>query len=69
MPETVSVKIISLTHEDAIDMAEELTEKTVSNPDAATTIYTGRHADHGLIHIVIPALGNPVLLPFAVRDF
>ena len=34
------------------------------------TVFTGVHKEHGPIHIIIPAMGNGLLLfPFVIQDF
>ena len=55
--------------ETALSEAERL-ENCIKRESAATTVYSGRHPDHGDIHIIVPPIGNGYLLfPFAIRDF
>jgi hypothetical protein len=55
-------RIREVTLERAIELSEELTDKTVHNGDSAT-VFSGNHPELGSIHITIPPLGNSLLLP------
>lgn len=56
---------LSMSNEDAYVLAAELEEKQEEVVNGVT-IYSGRHPQHGNIHIVVPAIGDEAkaLLPF-----
>lgn len=66
MPNTRSVTMQTLTHEEAYDLAAKLTDQ-IRHDDGNTTVFRGSDATLGRIFIVIPALGNPLLLPIALQ--
>lgn len=44
-------------------------ENSVRTEKDGTTIFTGTHAVHGNIHIIIPAFGSGLLLfPFVIQE-
>ncbi|WP_276122595.1 hypothetical protein [Pararhizobium qamdonense] len=45
-------------------------ENSVRTDRAGATIFSGKHPEHGNIHIIIPSFGEGLLLfPFVVQDF
>ena len=61
--------IVELNHEQAYEEADRLEQRTRKDTDGCT-VFTGVHPEHGSIHIVIPAIGNGMLLlPFVVQAF
>lgn len=60
---------ICVNNETAAIAASELVNQQIQELEGVT-IYSGWHKEYGNIHIVIPAMGDGVLLlPFAFRDF
>jgi hypothetical protein len=58
-----------LDFETAIIEADKL-ENANRQEAGGCTVYTGRHPEHGDIHIIIPPLGGGLLLfPFVSRIF
>lgn len=63
------IRDIALDYESAVFAIAELEGKQIRELDG-TTVYSGRHPTHGNIHIVMPAIGDGLmLLPFVFRDF
>ncbi|MGV1754798.1 hypothetical protein [Agrobacterium sp. CG674] len=64
-----SLRNISVSFEAAYE-AVALLENSQVEESGGVTVYSGRHPEHGNIHIAIPAIGNGMLLlPFALHDF
>jgi hypothetical protein len=65
---TPFLRNLSMTNEDAYMMSFELEEKQEEVMNGCT-IYSGKHPEHGNIHIVIPAMGDnaKALLPFNLK--
>jgi hypothetical protein len=58
----MQTRIREVNLERAIELSEELTDKTVHEGDSST-VFSGTHPELGSIHIAIPPLGNSLLLP------
>lgn len=50
----------------AAEILEEMTDKEQIGHDGCPA-YKGRHPDLGQIYLVLPPIGNPLLLPFVIR--
>lgn len=60
---------IMVSFEAAYEAVALLEEKQVHEMQGVT-VYSGKHPEHGNIHITIPAIGDGLLLlPFALHDF
>lgn len=58
---------LSLDNESANEIAMELEDREVEEMNGCT-IYSGKHAVYGNIHVVIPAMGDAkALLPFELK--
>jgi hypothetical protein len=59
---------LSMSNEEAYELSFELEDKQVEELNGCT-IYSGKHPEHGNIHVVIPAIGDraKALLPFALK--
>lgn len=68
--ETVAMnRDLALDYESAVIAISELQGKQQKDLEG-TTIYSGFHPTYGNIHIVMPMMGDGVLLlPFVFRDF
>lgn len=63
------IRNLSMDFEAAHEAVDEMENVTVEELQGVT-VYSGKHPKHGNIHIVIPALGDSLLLlPFAFHDF
>lgn len=57
-----------LDNEDAYQMVAELSDKRVLEL-AGVDIHSGKHRDHGEVRVIIPAMGECVLLlPFVLQS-
>ena len=64
-----SLRNIMVSFDAAYEAAEQLEDKQVIELEGVT-MYSGKHPQHGSIHITIPAIGDGLLLlPFALHDF
>ncbi len=67
-----SSKIIEVTLERAYELAGQLYGKT-AHQTSAIQVFSGNHPDLGDVHIVIPPLGDavilPALLPVVIQNF
>lgn len=64
---TNDTRNIVLSYESASEAVAELAEKKVSDLEGVA-LYSGIHPKHGAVHIIIPAIGNGmILLPFALQ--
>lgn len=64
-----SLRNIMVSYEAAYEAVAVLEDKRVDELEGVT-VYSGRHPEHGNIHITIPALGDGMLLlPFALHEF
>lgn len=58
---------LSIDNESAYMLAMELEERQEDAMNGCT-IYSGKHPEHGNIHVVIPAIGDAkALLPFQTK--
>lgn len=58
---------LDLSNEDAYLMGTALEDVQVDELNGVT-IYSGKHPEHGNIHVVVPAIGDAkVLLPFELK--
>lgn len=65
--QTNDTRHIVLSYESASETVAELAEKEVNDLEGVT-LYSGIHPKHGAVHIVMPAIGNGmILLPFALQ--
>jgi len=63
------IENISVSYEAAYEAVSEMTVKIREDLNGVT-VYSGYHPEHGNIHVVIPAMGDGLLLlPFAFHDF
>lgn len=63
------IKNLSLSYEAAYEAVEQMTVKVREDLEGVT-VYSGAHPEHGNIHVVIPAMGEGLLLlPFAIHEF
>ena len=62
-----SITMLELSTEQAYDAAEILEQVQRLETDAIM-VYTGIHPTFGSVHIVIPPLGGPVVLPLLIQD-
>lgn len=60
-------RITEVSQERAYEIIATLTEK-ITTDTHATRIVTGLSAEYGPVHVVIPPLGDAVILPFAIHD-
>lgn len=66
--EGVFIRNLSMSYEDAYDAVNAMTDVQEVTRDGVT-VHSGFHPEHGAIHVIIPALGDGMmLLPFALRD-
>lgn len=64
-----SLRNIMVSFEAAYEAVSLLENKQVAELEGVT-VYSGKHPEHGNIHITIPAIGDGLmLLPFALHDF
>jgi hypothetical protein len=55
-------KLMEVSIERGYELAEELSDKT-NHEGRTLTVFSGRHPELGPIHILIPPLGDALLLP------
>lgn len=63
-------EIVGLTHEQAYDEADKLSEKTEHHADGVTII-KGKHPQHGSVILIIPPFGEVMqmsLQPMAIHN-
>jgi hypothetical protein len=64
-----SLRNIMVSFEAAYEAAALLEDKQVLELEGVT-VYSGKHPEHGNVHITIPAIGDGLLLlPFALHAF
>lgn len=62
------IQIIDLTHEEAYEEAARLEDQTREDK-TASTVFRGNHPEYGNVIIVIPPLGESLLMkPLAVLN-
>lgn len=61
-------KIIEVSLEEAYEIAERLENKS-THETKTMKVFSGLDCKYGQIHIAIPPLGNPLLLPVVIQNF
>jgi hypothetical protein len=64
---TPLLKITGVNHEQAYRRQAELLDQTVFET-SSMTIFSGNHPLLGWIYIIIPPLGEALLVPFAIQS-
>lgn len=67
MPKRVK-QIVEINYETAVLEAERMNpHQTYRTQSTSATVHTGTHPDWGDVHIVIPPMGNPLILPVVLQ--
>lgn len=62
-----AIAIIDISIERAYEIADQLSSKS-QHIGSSTTTFSGIHPEHGPIHVVIPPLGDAIILPLVVQN-
>lgn len=60
-------EMIDVSLEKALDLIAQMTDTTTKETDSTKVVH-GQHPELGDLYVVIPPLGNPLLLPIAIRN-